>query len=66
MRMKNLPHNMNIVSCDLNFNKIMHKFIIEVENGLQINLKYKQGAKNRAIQQELKEKQITSNKLKRN
>ena len=58
--MQDLEHSMNLVSCDMSLNKIMHRYLVDVENGLLVNQKFRHGAKNRAIQHELNAKRIAS------
>ena len=43
----------------------MHRYLVDVENGLLVNQKFRHGAKNRAIQHELNAKRIASKQLKR-
>ena len=37
MRMKDVPHSMNLVQCDMTMNKCMPKSLKEVENQIQVN-----------------------------
>ena len=50
----------------MSLNKIMHRYLVDVDNDLHVNLKFKLEAKNRAIHHELNAKKIASHKLKRN
>mmetsp|Transcript_8870 Transcript_8870/g.12141 ORF Transcript_8870/g.12141 Transcript_8870/m.12141 type:complete len:207 (+) Transcript_8870:1095-1715(+) len=54
MRMSDVDHSMNIIVCDLTQNKIMYRYLKDVESDLNVNRRYKQDAKNRKIQSELK------------
>lgn len=53
MRMSDVDHSMNLVVCDMNQNKVMHRYLKDMENDLNVNRRYKQDAKNRKIQAEL-------------
>ena len=65
MRMQNLPHNMKLIACDLSANKIIHRYLKEVEADLNVNAKFKIEAKNRQIQHELTLKKLARNESKR-
>ena len=53
MRMSDVDHSMNLVVCDMNQNKVIHRYLKDMENDLNVNRRYKQDAKNRKIQAEL-------------
>ena len=53
MRMSEVEHSMNLVVCDMGKNLIMHRYLKDLEQDLNVNRRYKLDAKNRKIQAEL-------------
>lgn len=56
---------MKLIACDLSANKIIHRYLKEVEADLNVNAKFKIEAKNRQIQHELTLKKLARNESKR-
>ena len=66
LRSKDVPHSMNMVTCDISLNKCMPKSIKEVENQLQVNRRFFQERKNLETQAEIKIKKASRIELRRN
>lgn len=65
-RMKDVPHNLNMINCDLSLNKVMHNALVEVENELAINRKFQQDVRNIAIERERRKMKASSSEFRRN
>ena len=64
--MKDIPHNLNLISCDLSMNKVMYKEMNDVEAQLAINRKFQQDVKNIAFDRERRQMKASTTELRRN
>ena len=64
--MKDVPHNLNMITCDLSMNKVMHKALHDIESQLEINRKFQQDVKNIAIEREKRQMKFSTKEINRN
>ena len=57
---------MNLVSCDLSMNKVMHRDLRDLDAQLAINRKFKNDVKNIEIEREKKQMEFAGIELRRN
>ena len=57
---------MNLVSCDLSMNKVMHHDLRDLDAQLAINRKFKNDVKNIEIEREKKQMKFAGTELQRN